>query len=1023
MTKPRFAAKTSFVLLLVTVACVVACGGAARSPGSAPESAKMAMAEAPSPSSADMAGKEEAEKGGGDKGKVTTWKRSTLSSNTTRLMVGDREMLPLRAVQAQVRIDGFRARVVLDYVFQDDRPGTLEGNFQVRLPNEASPYFFAFGELTAQPTQIAADPASFTQEETRKMGAEPLQIMSSRARTWTQPREAVIVPKEKAALAYTTTMRQRVDPALMEWSGAGVFQARVFPLNRDKLYRIVIGYDANLTAAGADLEYQFDLPTGTDQRVVDFNVADIPGPVMELPPGAKATKDAGRVFVRFDRPAAPTLAIRFKGMGNTLLTGKDASGSPYFAATVEPKIPAAAAQGAKEAIFLVDTSLSSNPDRFNVWLKLLQAVLDNNRTGLQQFSVLFFNIESHWWRTTPSPNTPENVKALLDYAQRLSLEGATDLSGALSQAARPPWQPASKPDLFLLSDGAPTWGQADAQVMGKMLRDHAGSLFAYNTGMEGTDTALLDTLARESGGAVFSVVGEAEIPKASTAHRARPVRLAGIDVPGGSDILIAGRPRSVFPGQRLMMAGRGTPGAASTVTLRLEREGKSETVTAKLERAAESDLASRAYGQIAVSQLEELGDTTETQSRAYAITFRVVGRTCSLLMLESERDYQRFNIRPENEREIVSKQPASTAIEAALAALGNLLGDPKQAFLSWIQKLQQVPGMQFRISAELNAAIQKMPPSAFAVETAPLQCKLREQAQLPPAFAASLAKRTFDYDSVTQESLRRLPQASAPDALKALSSLVEQNPGDAILARDVGYSALGWGLADHAYYLFRRVATSRPYEPQNYRAMAQALAASKKADLALLMYEIGLQGQFDARFGEFRRILAMDYLRFLRKVEAGELKTSAPELAQSRLGMLNREIGIQSAEIAIMITWNTDGTDVDLHVTEPSGEECFYSHRNTASGGSLTQDVTQGYGPEMYVLPRAPQGKYLVRAHYYASDRSRASARTKVYATVFENWGMPGERATDRVITLETGKDWHTLMSLERKGRVLQIAQ
>jgi len=39
----------------------------------------------------------------------------------------------------------------------------------------------------------------------------------------------------------------------------------------------------------------------------------------------------------------------------------------------------AAAKLTHAAIFLVDTSLSSNPDRFNIWLKLLAAVLDSNR--------------------------------------------------------------------------------------------------------------------------------------------------------------------------------------------------------------------------------------------------------------------------------------------------------------------------------------------------------------------------------------------------------------------------------------------------------------------------------------------------------------------------------------------------------------------------------------------------------------------------------------------------------------------
>ena len=43
----------------------------------------------------------------------------------------------------------------------------------------------------------------------------------------------------------------------------------------------------------------------------------------------------------------------------------------------------------------------------------------------------------------------------------------------------------------------------------------------------------------------------------------------------------------------------------------------------------------------------------------------------------------------------------------------------------------------------------------------------------------------------------------------------------------------------------------------------------------------------------------------------------------------------------------------------------------TQSGGKLTQDVTQGYGPEMYVLPSAPAGRYQIRAHYFAQVSPR----------------------------------------------------
>ena len=42
----------------------------------------------------------------------------------------------------------------------------------------------------------------------------------------------------------------------------------------------------------------------------------------------------------------------------------------------------------------------------------------------------------------------------------------------------------------------------------------------------------------------------------------------------------------------------------------------------------------------------------------------------------------------------------------------------------------------------------------------------------------------------------------------------------------------------------------------------------------------------------------------------------------------------------------------------------------------------------------APKGEYRVSAHYFASDRNRASARTKVYVRTFENWGTPNDLRT-----------------------------
>ena len=88
---------------------------------------------------------------------VATWKPSTLVPNTSRLMVGEKEELPLRGMQVDVRIDGFRGCVLLDLYYYNDRPQQFEGSFQLRLPKEASPYFFAFGQTVYQAPTIGAD--------------------------------------------------------------------------------------------------------------------------------------------------------------------------------------------------------------------------------------------------------------------------------------------------------------------------------------------------------------------------------------------------------------------------------------------------------------------------------------------------------------------------------------------------------------------------------------------------------------------------------------------------------------------------------------------------------------------------------------------------------------------------------------------------------------------------------------------------------------------------------------------------
>jgi tetratricopeptide (TPR) repeat protein len=536
----------------------------------------------------------------------------------------------------------------------------------------------------------------------------------------------------------------------------------------------------------------------------------------------------------------------------------------------------------------------------------------------------------------------------------------------------------------------------------------AGPLFAYSTGLSGDDTQALAFLARESGGAHFTLTGEDQLEKTSKAHRQRPWQVLGVSIEGASDLILAGRPTSIFPGQTLLLVGRGQPADGAEIALKLSRAGEESVLKTRIASAVQSELAPRLYGQVAVGGLEELVPDTRDFAVAYARHFRITGATCSLLMLDTEEDYKRFNIKPEEDAFVVSSTPAGKVIDGAAAKADERRRDPRAAFVAWLERMERMPGTNFQVSPALRVAIQGLPDESFTVQPGELHCKLRLWSDLPAKFQdEGLAAQALSYDAVSAEAARRYQAAGADDALKAISSLVERNPGDTVLARDVAFSAMEWGRPDQAYALFRRVAAWRPYEPHSYHGLARSLTAMGNYDLALLYYELAVTAQWDGRFGDFQKIVGLDYLRFLRSLEQSQVKTSLSDFAKARRQSIEEKYGIGQPDIVVTMAWNTDGTDVDMHVVEPTGEECYYSHRQTRIGGDLSLDVTQGFGPEMYVLRKAVPGAYQVRAHYFASDANRASTRTRAFVTIVLDWGTKKETATTKTVTLSGSKDVH----------------
>ena len=99
------------------------------------------------------------------------------------------------------------------------------------------------------------------------------------------------------------------------------------------------------------------------------------------------------------------------------------------------------------------------------------------------------------------------------------------------------------------------------------------------------------------------------------------------------------------------------------------------------------------------------------------------------------------------------------------------------------------------------------------------------------------------------------------------------------------------------------------------------------------------------------------------------LVRSAPDLTQAvrdRLKQVGVELAVQPS-VRFVLSWETDASDVDLHVWDGRGAHASYTDRTLPSGGSLYADVTTGYGPECFTIPgKASAGPYQLQIHYYS---------------------------------------------------------
>ncbi|UCE61648.1 MAG: VWA domain-containing protein [Phycisphaerales bacterium] len=413
--------------------------------------------------------------------------------------------------------------------------------------------------------------------------------------------EGKLLGVEEARRTYESIVRQMRDPALLEYIGTRMFQARIFPINPKSEVRVRLSYTQMLETENGLAHYRYPLNTKRHSATPVGNVS-VSVNVTSSVPIKSVFSPSHKIGV--SRPSDYRVAASFedkhvysnkdfelyyslgdKEFGLTVLTHRQAGEDGFFLARIAPPANLDAADVMpKDITFVVDTSGSMAGQKINQAKKALQFCLDNLNKE-DRFNIVPFSHEAMAFRNKLVEVTRDNVAEAGRFVEELGAAGGTNINDALLAALQAnPAPEAARPYMIVfLTDGMPTIGVTDTTEILKNVRVENSEqirLFVFGVGHD-VNTHLLDLLAEQNDGTRDYVDPDEDLElKLSSFYRKveHPV-LAGLALSyGGLKVLDMYPPKlgDLFSGSELVVVGRYGGAGSYAVELTGTRRGKYE---------------------------------------------------------------------------------------------------------------------------------------------------------------------------------------------------------------------------------------------------------------------------------------------------------------------------------------------------------------------------------------------------------------------------------------------------------------
>lgn len=858
-------------------------------------------------------------------------------------------------------------------------------------------------------------------------------------------REGVVVDKALGRKAFEDIVRRGIDPGLLEKTEGNNFKARVYPMPAKGTRRVLIAFEQELHERDGQ-DYYF-LPITANTTLKNFKVrtevvsrfvkADIQN---SLQLDFKQARNSyisevsqqnfalnQNIALTFPKIEKPQSISATKG-NKTYCYGNIAL------ATAQPKnrpIPT-------EIGILWDASHSaSNRDRAKEF-----AFLDAYFKALKNVKVVLssFNIRTDKTLTFEVKNG--NWQALKSHLESLQYDGATD-GNAINFSLK-------ADELLLFSDGIFNFGSKDFSV-NDAVKQAKTPITVVNASAV-ANTPKMQYLANATGGSFIDLT-TLSTEQALKAAQTVPFQLLDIEVKNGKIANIFPQKGTAISKGNFTLAGELQTKEASLILS--FGYPKNVILQKEIHLAANSDtsesefeLLRRIWAEKQIAQLEREG-AEQKQIDAVGREYSIVTEGNSLIVLETVEDYVRYRITPPKELQMeYSKRLANQEKQkedSAKRILENVIAQSAEQSKWWNTQYPlkdsksknkavimeevvypidnnaiadvaavEAPSMERSASKEVSsnamakrATAPRSTPAPASVPTSKIELnaynpdtpylkvmeyteyakavetyyKLKKEYGNTPSFYVDVADYFFK-------------KGNREQAILVVSNLAELGLDDPQLLRVLGYKLSRYNAKKEAVQVFQKIAVIRPEEPQSFRDLGLALAEDAQYnEAAKNLYRV-VTNEWSSRFGDVQLVTLNDLNSLIARHQGIDVSYIDKRLLKK-----------EPVDVRVVLSWDTDNCDMDLWVTDPKDEKCYYQNTLTYLGGKISRDVTQGYGPEEFMLKKAENGKYKVQVDYFGTHSQKQLMPVSLRITFYTHFGTPQQKQEETTVRLSNAKE------------------